>query len=145
MIEMDRLCRFTEKPITIDEKVGLLLMPIEMWRAGYGKHPWRYTAKYNAQIFFKDSHYRFVWREGDTIYEKVVSGNALRPAKGDAPHGARRLRTIEGRGILGRIEEYKVNSGRIKELTDLIEQHQRELRITKTKVRYEAVLRQYGI
>ncbi|MBS3158157.1 hypothetical protein J4206_02630 [Candidatus Woesearchaeota archaeon] len=150
---MDRLCRFIGKPITIDGKDGILVPPIEFIKIGH-----RYETRYNGSPDYKDSHYRFIWREYggkcDVIVEKIVSANTLRPAEEDEPHGHRRLRTIEGTGIVGRIQRsyieqpmlsFQVDAKNDGELTKVIESCAYQLEKNKTRCGYDSMLRSYGL
>lgn len=118
---MDRLGRFVGELITIDGKVGVICGKglINGWRRGEGNSYQEFNPC-NARTIFtpvnKDSHYRFAWKDGSTVYAKIISGRGLIPANDyvahtDARIGAKRKMSFISReiagGLVGRIISYE--------------------------------------
>ncbi|MBI5064891.1 hypothetical protein HZA97_01520 [Candidatus Woesearchaeota archaeon] len=101
---MDRIGRFVGEQITIDGIEGLIY--------GVAEDGW---FRIPPHSHFKDSHYRFIWKEGNKIGEMIVSGKGLIPAEDYVPHDdsvrgvTRRMsfKTRERPGLVGRVMMYE--------------------------------------
>ena len=126
---MDAIGRFVGEPIKIDGIEGVIYgeHKINGWRHGEGNNNQIYNPCRAREIpisFFKDSHYRFIWIEGNTLCEKIISARGLIPAEDDKPHDKKikdiiipRKRSFKTRerygGLVGRITKYQIETAAV--------------------------------
>jgi hypothetical protein len=113
---MDRLCRFKGAKISIDGIEGEIIGPKSRTGPKY-----LFTAEYAGTVPDGDSHYRFVWKEGEQLHARIISGKSLSCAPDDNPHGYRRFVFHDpGFGIVGTIEQY---DGKLRVHDDDVEEY----------------------